>query len=244
VEKTTARLNFFTVGVLPSINSSPNPPPAMVQQIPQGPPGHHRNNSAPQPPPPPPAPAMPAQQQGPPPPPPTSAGPAGPPPPPPPMPNGSGGTLSRGGDQEVGSLAAALAQAHLRKANRPQPDAISTTSTSSSSSSGSTSSGSLYGTLRGRNNGMGDAPPPVASGAGGGTSLMDEMAKTLARRRAMVKENSAPNLPSQNTSVNSQVWKINDTVLLNTYAYMPINYVSCMLSQLFNFRMKKTLLNP
>lgn len=40
-----------------------------------------------------------------------------------------------------------VAQAQLKKANRPQPDAISTTSTSSSSSSGSASSASLYGTL-------------------------------------------------------------------------------------------------
>lgn len=160
----------------------------------QAPPGHHRTNSAPQPPPPPPAPAMPPQGI-------PSSGPSGPPPPPPPMPNGP---LSRG-DQEVGSLAAALAQAHLRKASRPQPDAISTTSTSSSSSSGSTSSGSLYGTLRGRN-GVGNGDGPASVPAGGGTSLMDEMAKTLARRRAMCKENSAPNVPAlQNTSTNSQV---------------------------------------
>jgi hypothetical protein len=166
---------------MPSL-SSPNTP--IVVQNNQGPPGHHRTNSAPQPPPPPPA--MPPQGII-----------CGPPPPPPPMPNGP---LSRGGDQEVGSLAAALAQATLKKANRPQPDAISTTSTSSSSSSGSASSGGIYGTLRGRNGiGAGDAPPPPAAGA----SLMDEMQKTLARRRAMCKENSAPNLPAQNGQVRS-----------------------------------------
>lgn len=124
----------------------------------------------------------------------------GPPPPPPPMPNGP---LSRG-DSETGSLAAALANAHLRKASRPQPDAISTTSTSSSSSSGS-SSGSIYGTLRGRNG------EPTQNGTNGaGNSLMDEMAKTLARRRAMVKENSAPNVPAlqNNNSQNSHVREI------------------------------------
>lgn len=175
---------FISV-VLPSL-SSPNTP-VVVQN--SAPPGHHRTNSAPQPPPPPPpAPAMPTGGGG-------GAG----PPPPPPMPNGP---LSRSGDAEVGSLAAALASAHLRKASRPQPDAISTTSTSSSSSSGSTSSGSLYGTLRGNRSmtnggGGGDAP------AGGSTSLMDEMAKTLARRRAMVKENSAPNVPALQSNNNS-----------------------------------------
>ncbi|XP_035703740.1 vasodilator-stimulated phosphoprotein [Folsomia candida] len=166
------------VGAIPSL--SPNTPPVLVQNQ-GGPPGHHRTNSAPQPPPPPPA--MPLQTGG-----------GGPPPPPPPMPNGP---LSKGGDQEVGSLAAALAQAQLKKANRPQPDAISTTSTSSSSSSGSASSASLYGTLRGGvRNGIGGSDAPATPA--GGTSLMDEMAKTLARRRAMCKENSAPNLPLQN----------------------------------------------
>lgn len=188
--------------------SSPNTP-VVVQN--QGPPGHHRTNSAPQAPPPPPAMPM----QGPPPP----MGGGGPPPPPPPMPNGP---LSRGGDQEVGSLAAALAQAQLKKANRPQPDAISTTSTSSSSSSGSASSGSLYGTLRGARNGLGpggDAPATPA----GGTSLMDEMAKTLARRRAMCKENSTPNLPSQNG--HGQVLDFNNCAL-TTWIIEFIKYIA------------------
>lgn len=180
----------FGFTVMPSL-SSPNTP-VVVQN--SAPPGHHRTNSAPQPPPPPPpAPAMPSG----------GGGGAAPPPPPPPMPNGP---LSRGGDAEVGSLAAALASAHLRKASRPQPDAISTTSTSSSSSSGSTSSGSLYGTLRGNrgmtNGGSGDATS-IGASAGGGVSLMDEMAKTLARRRAMVKENSAPNVPALQSNNNS-----------------------------------------
>ena len=124
-----------------------------------------------------------------------SSGGGGPPPPPPPMPNGP---LSGGGGE---SLAAQLANAQLRKANRPQPDAISTTSTSSSSSSGSASSG-IYGTLRGNRTSGTPAEAPPAGGSG--TSLMDEMAKTLARRRAMVKENSAPNVPAlQNNNSNS-----------------------------------------
>ena len=174
---------------MPSL-SSPSTPLVIQNSAPPGhAPGHHRTNSATQPPPPPPpAPSM--------------SGGGGAPPPPPPMPNGP---LSKGNDGEAGSLAAALQNAHLRKASRPQPDAISTTSTSSSSSSGSASSGSLYGTLRGTRaltNGNGNDPAPAA----GGTSLMDEMAKTLARRRAMVKENSAPALQNSTTSHNSQVW--------------------------------------
>lgn len=58
----------------------------------------------------------------------------------------------------------------------------------------------IIGTLRGGvRNGIGGSDAPATPA--GGTSLMDEMAKTLARRRAMCKENSAPNLPLQNGQV-------------------------------------------
>ncbi|KAK9511036.1 hypothetical protein O3M35_005685 [Rhynocoris fuscipes] len=142
--------------------------------VPPTPPGHHRTSSAPpapQPPPmslaPPPPPAPPCPPPGPPPPPtppalPNSCAPAGaapPPPPPPPQPNMSRSSSNDG--QDSTSLAAQLQSARLRRSNKQSAE---------NSGSSTSSSGSNYGTL--------------GRGGSGMASMMDEMAKTLARRRA------------------------------------------------------------
>lgn len=92
-----------------------------------------------------------------------SAGSAPPPPPPPPMSKPSG--------MDMGSLASQLQQAKLRKTSAPPaPPAENSGNSTSSSGSGN------YGTI-GR-----------TSGAGEMASMMDEMAKTLARRRERQKD--------------------------------------------------------
>ncbi|RZF45406.1 hypothetical protein LSTR_LSTR002849 [Laodelphax striatellus] len=148
--------------------------------VPPTPPGHHRTSSAPpapQPPPmtlaPPPPPAAPPC-----PPPPTWAPPAGggggaPPPPPPPMPNMSRSSSSDGPDQ--GSLAAQLQNARLKRSKQSAENSGSSTS----------SSGSNYGTL--------------GRGQTGMASMMDEMAKTLARRRAAAEKKPEPEPSNQDS---------------------------------------------
>ncbi|XP_067007842.2 protein enabled [Anabrus simplex] len=161
-------------------SSSPGAP------APPAPPGHHRTSSAPPAPQPPPmalAPTTSSPQSGPPPappappappcppwlgPPPQPQGPppppfgAPPPPPPPPAPNMPRSSSSDGQDQTT-SLAAQLQSAKLRRSSKQQSAENSGSSTSSSGSSN-------YGTI-GR------------SGMASMSSMMDEMAKTLARRR-------------------------------------------------------------
>ena len=88
-----------------------------------------------------------------------------PPPPPPPMPNLHASQSS----DHVGGLAAALQAAKLKKTNRGGSAENSGGSTTSSNSSG-------YGTMGNKKDGNG----------GGMVSMMDEMQKTLARRRAKV----------------------------------------------------------
>ncbi|XP_054282519.1 protein enabled-like isoform X1 [Macrosteles quadrilineatus] len=153
------------------IASSPQGPP--VPPTPPG--GHHRTSSAP-PAPQPPPPAPPAPPCPPPPwsaPTPVSAGP--PPPPPPPVPNMSRSSSSDGPDQS--SFAAQLQNARLRRSNKQSAE-------NSGSSTSSASSGSNYGTLgRGQAQGM--------------ASMMDEMAKTLARRRAAVEKKDVADTQSQ-----------------------------------------------
>merc|ERR1719150_2528918 len=119
----------------------------------------------PPPPPPPPPPGPPAA-------PPAPQGGGAPPPPPPPAPN-----LQRSDSMEpMSGLAAALQAAKLKKTNGPK------TSSGSPGSANDVSNGnaSNYGTV-GRS----------TSGSGGGmASMMDEMQKTLARRRAKVDRSS------------------------------------------------------
>lgn len=125
--------------------------------------GHQRTVSAPPAPPPPPG-GVPPPMGGPP------AGPPGlAPPPPPPLPCMTRSQSS--GDSEVNSLAAQLQSARLKKNKTAQPPPPTENSGSSTSSGGS----SNYGTL-GRAAGCSMA------------SMMDEMAKTLARRRAAVEK--------------------------------------------------------
>lgn len=90
---------------------------------------------------------------------------AGAPPPPPPPP------MAKPGGMDMGSLAAQLQQAKLRKTSGPPPPPAENSGNSTSSSG----SGN-YGTI-GR-----------TSGAGEMASMMDEMAKTLARRRERIKD--------------------------------------------------------
>ncbi|KAL1123948.1 hypothetical protein AAG570_001718 [Ranatra chinensis] len=170
--------------------SSPSGPgvPATV------PPGHHRTSSAPpapQPPPmtllapvaPPPAPPAPPVPCAPIPPaaPPAPAAPpmmmmgggAPPPPPPPPQPNMSRSSSSDG--QDISSLAAQLQSARLKRSNKQSAE---------NSGSSTSSSGSNYGTL--------------GRGGTGMASMMDEMARTLARRRAAAeKKDSTDNTPQE-----------------------------------------------
>lgn len=88
-----------------------------------------------------------------------------PPPPPPPV-----GGLNNSGTMDMSSLAAQLQQAKLKrnaKANSAQPAENSGSSTSSGGSGN-------YGTIGRTSTGM--------------ASMMDEMAKTLARRRAQAEK--------------------------------------------------------
>ena len=118
------------------------------------------------------------------------------PPPPPPPPPGLGRSLSNDGDP--GSLVNALKNAKLKRNNKVihfcnfipiiahfsiAPVLIEQSAESSSSSSSSSSS--TYGTI-----GRGQAERPAVGGIG---SMMDEMAKTLARRRAAAENNVVSN---------------------------------------------------
>lgn len=98
---------------------------------------------------------------------------APPPPPPPPM--------SKPGGMDMGSLASQLQQAKLRKTSGPPPPPAENSGNSTSSSG----SGN-YGTI-GR-----------TSGAGEMASMMDEMAKTLARRRERQKDTNVSRLMREN----------------------------------------------
>ncbi|KAK9885759.1 hypothetical protein WA026_013631 [Henosepilachna vigintioctopunctata] len=145
----------------PQLPPSNHATPSPVSPPPMQTGGHQRTVSAPPAPPPPPggSPAPPAP----------SGGPTGlAPPPPPPLP---GMTRSQSsGDGEVNTLASQLQNARLKKNKTTQPPP--TENSGSSTSSGGSSN---YGTL----------------GRAAGTSMssmMDEMAKTLARRRAAVEK--------------------------------------------------------
>lgn len=167
----------------PTPASAPPPAPQIVQSA-----GHHRTSSAPPAPTPPggghapapPPPPLPNPPVAPPAPPPmpasTAGGGGGPPPappckaPPPPPPPPAPGIITGGGtdsDGSGGSLANALANAKLRR-----------TSTGSKGSENE----NPYGTLK-----MSSMERPQL---GGMASMMDEMAKTLARRRAAAENQS------------------------------------------------------
>ncbi|XP_050314993.1 protein enabled isoform X2 [Anthonomus grandis grandis] len=157
---------------------------AAVAHSPVSPPQTGHTRTVSAPPAPPPPPGPPA--------PPTPAPVAGPPPPPPP-PMMSRSQSSDGG--EANSLAAQLQNAKLKrnKTNTTQPTENSGSSTSSGGSSN-------YGTL----------------GRGGGNSMasmMDEMAKTLARRRAAV-EKKVPDKDEEDKK--AAMWEKTHTLPSNT----------------------------
>ncbi|XP_063239791.1 protein enabled isoform X2 [Bacillus rossius redtenbacheri] len=171
-------------------SSSPGAP------TPPAPPGHHRTSSAPPAPQPPPMALAPSatspQQPGPPPAPPAPPAPpcppwlgppapsvppvmsAPPPPPPPPAPSALSRSSSNDGQDQTSSLAAQLQSARLRRSKQAE------NSGSSTSSSGS----SNYGTI-GR------------GGVATMSSMMDEMAKTLARRRKAAEKKDPADAPQE-----------------------------------------------
>lgn len=124
------------------------------------------SNGAPQPPQPPPAPMAPMGGGGGPPPAPSG----GPVPPPPPIPNLGGPP----GGMDMSSLASQLQNAKLKRGGNKAPNAPPPPVENSGSSTSSGGSGN-YGTI-GRTSG------------GGMASMMDEMQKTLARRRALTEK--------------------------------------------------------
>nr|XP_014275708.1 protein enabled-like isoform X6 [Halyomorpha halys] len=135
--------------------------------VPPAPAGGHHRTSSA-----PPAPQPPAMSVAPPPPP---APPAMAPPPPPPPPQPAMSRSSSTDIQDTSSLASQLQSARLRRSNKQSAE----NSGSSTSSSGSGN----YGTL--------------GRGAGGMASMMDEMAKTLARRRAAAERKETDPVPPQ-----------------------------------------------
>ncbi|XP_071449574.1 protein enabled isoform X3 [Hetaerina americana] len=161
-------------------------PPSPPQQQPPPPPALPH---APPAPPVPPAPPPPAPPAGGPAPPPMPAGMAPPPPAPPPAPNMSRSSSADG--PETYSLASALQNARLRRASKQgsAPSPFPSQSTENSGSSTSSSGSSNYGTL-GRGGGGGGSGVGMAS-------MMDEMAKTLARRRAAAEKQDCTKVDMQ-----------------------------------------------
>nr|XP_036669836.1 protein enabled isoform X8 [Drosophila suzukii] len=157
------------------------PPPAPPQMFNGAPPPPAMGGGAPPAPP-----APPAMGGGPPPPP---GGPGAPPPPPPPP--GLGGAPKKDDPQAdlMGSLASQLQQFKLKK-NK-------TTTSAPENSGSSTSSGGSgnYGTI-GR------------SSANGMASMMDEMAKTLARRRAQAEKKD----PDPEPDMKKRPWEKSNTL--------------------------------
>lgn len=111
-------------------------------------------------------------------------------PPPPPPPPGNNLITKSGG--EINALALQLQQAKLKKSQKTPPpaSAISTTVTENSGSSTSSGGSGNYGTIGRSSTGM--------------ASMMDEMAKTLARRRAQV-DKKEPDSNSNNNSNDDQI---------------------------------------
>ncbi|CAD7089307.1 unnamed protein product [Hermetia illucens] len=153
--------------------------------------------SAPQAPPPPPAfgggpPQAPAPPMQPPMAPPMGGGPLGAaPPPPPPPPMGGLAAKNDSGAMDMSSLAAQLQNARLKRNNKTTPPPAEN-SGSSTSSGGSGN----YGTIGRTSKGM--------------ASMMDEMAKTLARRRAQA-EKKEPE-PANEESVRQRPWEKSNTL--------------------------------
>lgn len=174
----------------------PPVPQMPIQQIQQPSPQMQQVNAPPQAPPPPMPPAFPlstpsnAPQPPAPPLPPANAG-APPPPPPPPGANLLG---SKGSDAGINSLALQLATAKLKRSQPPKTAPAAPVSTVTENSGSSTSSG-------GRS-------------SSGMASMMDEMAKTLARRRAQAekKEPDSNEDAQSQSSTRQRAWEKSSTL--------------------------------
>ncbi|EDV98494.1 protein enabled isoform X2 [Drosophila grimshawi] len=164
---------------------APPPPPPTFGGAPPAPP--QLFNGAPAPPQPPAPPAPPAIGGGPP----GPAGPGAPPPPPPPPGMGAGGVVGKKDDPQadlMGSLASQLQQFKLKK------NKSTTVATENSGSSTSSGGSGNYGTIGRSSNGM--------------ASMMDEMAKTLARRRAQAEKKE----PDPEPEVKQRPWEKSNTL--------------------------------
>lgn len=181
--------------MMPSMQSGPG---SNVPIPPAGGSIGRTNSSAPQAPPPPPAfggppPQPPAPPMQPPVPPAMIAGGGAPPPPPPPPMGGLAAKNGDGGGMDMSSLAAQLQSARLKRNNKTTPPPAEN-SGSSTSSGGSGN----YGTIGRTTKGM--------------ASMMDEMAKTLARRRAQAeKKEPEPNEDSQQNA-RQRPWEKSNTL--------------------------------
>lgn len=173
----------------------------LIQQQQQPPPQMQQVNAPPQAPPPPMPPAFPImtsanvpQPPAPPLPPATGGGGGGAAPPPPPPPPGAG-MLGGKGDAGINSLALQLATAKLKRSQPPKTAPPAPVSTVTENSGSSTSSG-----------GSGRSSSGMAS-------MMDEMAKTLARRRAQVeKKEPDPTDDGQSNSGRQRAWEKSSTL--------------------------------
>uniref|UniRef100_A0A1A9ZCX5 VASP_tetra domain-containing protein n=1 Tax=Glossina pallidipes TaxID=7398 RepID=A0A1A9ZCX5_GLOPL len=134
------------------------------------------------PPPQPPAPPAPPTMRGP-------AAAAPPPPPPPPM-TSMAAKKDDPQNELMGSLAAQLQQAKLKKKSTPAPPTENSSSSTSSSGGGSGN----YGT--------------IGRGTTGMASMMDEMAKTLARRRAQAEKKE----PEPEPEIKQRPWEKSNTL--------------------------------
>ncbi|XP_032570755.1 protein enabled isoform X4 [Drosophila sechellia] len=177
----------------PPAPAPPPPPPSFGGAAGGGPPPPappQMFNGAPPPPamgggPPPAPPAPPAMGGGPPP---APGGPGAPPPPPPPP--GLGGAPKKEDPQAdlMGSLASQLQQFKLKK------NKVTTSAPENSGSSTSSGGSGNYGTIGRSSNGM--------------ASMMDEMAKTLARRRAQAEKKD----PEPEAEVKKRPWEKSNTL--------------------------------
>lgn len=172
----------------------------LIQQQQQPPPQMQQVNAPPQAPPPPMPPAFPIMtsanvpQPPAPPLPPATGGGGGAAPPPPPPPPGAG-MLGGKGDAGINSLALQLATAKLKRSQPPKTAPPAPVSTVTENSGSSTSSG-----------GSGRSSSGMAS-------MMDEMAKTLARRRAQVeKKEPDPTDDGQSNSGRQRAWEKSSTL--------------------------------
>ncbi|XP_055601342.1 protein enabled isoform X2 [Uranotaenia lowii] len=178
----------------------PQMPMQQLQQMQQQPPQMQQVNAPPQAPPPPMPPAFPLSaptsipQPPAPPIPPASGGGGGGAPPPPPPPPGAGGLGGKGSDNGISSLALQLASAKLKRSTPAKTAPAAPVSTVTENSGSSTSSG-----------GSGRSSSGMAS-------MMDEMAKTLARRRAQAEKKEPDSIDDGQSQTRQRAWEKSSTL--------------------------------